>query len=129
MDVVGIDRCLECDVLFAGHERIGVIWIFITYLPQVIAGSILYPIGNALVGRLSPPRMEGTLMATWQLLGQGMDAFFSGKLALLAALPSTGLLPAMTNPIYAKALAIIGGLGLAAALVCWLRRRFISSVV
>ena len=113
-------------IMHAQGHKVGVIWILLSYLPQVLAGSIIYPIGNAVVGSLSPPRMEGSLMATWQLLGQGVGAFLGGKLALLAAMPSTDIAPATTNPIYAKAFAMIGALGLSAALVCWLSRKLIA---
>lgn len=98
-------------IIFAGQSHlVSVSWILIGYLLLSLAELLISPTGLSMVGRLSPPGSEGTLMGVWQLY-VGFSATVSGFLANIAVTPTQGT-PATTSPIFAKALCYIAALAI-----------------
>ena len=88
----------------AGYSNM--IWIVLCYFLLASAELFISPIGQSMVGRLSPEGMEGRLMGAWQLF-TGFAGALSGYLAELAVVPKHSTI-ALTNPIYTQAFAKIG---------------------
>lgn len=81
-------------------------WIFICYAFLSIGELMIGPIGQSMVGKLSPEGMEGRLMGVWQLF-TGFAGALSGLLAQYAVVPKHATTQ-VSNPIYMSAFAKIG---------------------
>lgn len=92
-----------------------IIWIVLGYFFLSASELFIGPIGNSMVGRLSPEGMEGRLMGVWQLF-TGCAGALSGYLAQLAVVPKHMHLTA-TNPIYSAAFLKIGLMAIAVGLI------------
>lgn len=101
-------------------HKISMYWIVVMYALLAAAELLISPIGQAMVGRLSPEGMEGVLMGTWQLF-TGFAGAVSVYLDNLAHLPQEKSL-AVTNPLYSIAFLKIGGItiGLGIVSLCFI---------
>ena len=82
------------------------IWIVLCYVFLAIAELLVSPISMSMIGRLSPPGKEGTLMGIWQVF-IGFSGVLSGYVAKLAVTPEHGI-AVNTNPIYSHVFFEIG---------------------
>jgi len=74
-------------------------WVVISYLMLSGAELMLMPVGNAMVGRIAPQRLEGLFMGTWQSF-QGVSAAIAGVMIGLIILPKPHAPIDISNPIY-----------------------------
>ena len=77
-------------------------WVVLTYAFQATAELLIGPIGNAMVGRLAPPKLEGLMMGYFQL-NIGVSGAISSYLAFGTTNLSGATNPLLTNPIYRDA--------------------------
>jgi POT family proton-dependent oligopeptide transporter len=82
-------------------------WIVLGYLILSCADLMLMPVGNAMVGRLAPQKLEGVFMGTWQSF-HGVSAAISAILVGLVVLPDPSASATIANPIYENAFLGLG---------------------
>ena len=103
-------------ILLAGADGLSnMFFIVFAYFFLSIGELFIGPIGQSMVGRLSPEGMEGRLMGVWQLF-TGFAGVISGFLAQFAIVPKHAGL-ANSNPIYLQAFLKIGGMTLVLAII------------
>lgn len=103
------------------------IWIFLAYFLLSTAELLISPIGQAMVGRLAPEGMEGSLMGAWQVF-IGLAGIISGYLAQLAIVPRH-VTPLESNPVYAQAFAKIGLMAIGLSIIAMLLTPYIKKLV
>lgn len=55
---------------------ISVYWVILHFTLQAIAELLMGPVGYAMIGRISPPQLQGVLMGTWMMVS-GVSASLS----------------------------------------------------
>ncbi|KTD69995.1 proton-dependent oligopeptide transporter (POT family) [Legionella santicrucis] len=55
---------------------INVYWVILHFITQAIAELLIGPVGYAMIGRISPPQLQGVLMGTWMMVS-GVSASLS----------------------------------------------------
>ncbi|MFO9571026.1 oligopeptide:H+ symporter [Legionella pneumophila serogroup 1] len=58
------------------HGYISVYWVMLHFTTQAIAELLIGPVGYAMIGRISPPQLQGVLMGTWMMVS-GVSASLS----------------------------------------------------
>lgn len=68
---------LSAGILSANKQGyINVYWVMIHFITQAIAELLIGPVGYAMIGRISPPQLQGILMGTWMMVS-GVSASLS----------------------------------------------------
>lgn len=114
-------------IAITGGEKMSAWWIVLIYFFLTLGEMLISPIGNAMVGRLSPEGNEGLLMGIWQVF-VGLAASISAYLAKLAIVPQHGV-PATTNPLYAHAFLKIGLFSLVLGLVALAKLKMVKRII
>lgn len=96
------------------------------YLMISGAEVLLSPVGLSAITLLSSPKKVSTMMGIF-FVSLGAGGFLSGKIAILAAVPSAELPIAALKLIYAEAFAKMLGLLIIATLLCWFVQYLIKS--
>lgn len=83
---------LSLGISFANPEGYSsLIWTVLYQITQAIAELLIGPVGYAMIGRLSPPRLQGLLMGTWMMVS-GVSAsiaqYFSNEMVKSESLNS-----------------------------------------
>ncbi|BCZ98035.1 hypothetical protein LEG80045_22910 [Legionella pneumophila] len=55
---------------------VSVYWVMLHFTTQAIAELLIGPVGYAMIGRISPPQLQGVLMGTWMMVS-GVSASLS----------------------------------------------------
>lgn len=55
---------------------VNVYWVILHFVTQAFAELLIGPVGYAMIGRISPPRLQGLLMGTWMMVS-GVSASLS----------------------------------------------------
>lgn len=97
------------------ETKLSMWWIVLVYFFLTAAELLISPIGQAMVGRLSPEGFEGGLMGVWQMFS-GVAAAISGFMAQWAVVPKHTSL-AHSNPVYVTGFFRIGMIALTLAVV------------
>jgi POT family proton-dependent oligopeptide transporter len=114
-------------IALTGGAKMSFWWIVLIYFFLTLGEMLISPIGNAMVGRLSPEGSEGLLMGIWQVF-VGLSASISAYLAKLAIVPQHGL-PAVTNPLYSDAFMKIGLFSLALGLIALCKLGYVRKII
>jgi proton-dependent oligopeptide transporter, POT family len=88
--------------VFGLAHKLSSFWVIFAYIFLTIGELLIGPIGQSMVGRLSPDRLEGVLMGTWQMT-TGAAAAISGYLANWGAIPKAAHTLASQNAVYSHA--------------------------
>jgi len=75
-------------------------WIVLVYFFLTLSELLISPIGQAMVGRLAPEKLEGGLMGVWQMFC-GASGAISGFLGQWVNVPDHASV-SVTNPIYMR---------------------------
>lgn len=68
---------LSSSILSANkHGYVSVYWVMLHFTTQAIAELLIGPVGYAMIGRISPPQLQGVLMGTWMMVS-GVSASLS----------------------------------------------------
>ncbi|HAT1815653.1 oligopeptide:H+ symporter [Legionella pneumophila serogroup 1] len=68
---------LSAGILSANeYGYINVYWVMLHFSTQAIAELLIGPVGYAMIGRISPPQLQGVLMGTWMMVS-GVSASIS----------------------------------------------------
>lgn len=68
---------LSAGILSANKQGyINVYWVMLHFITQAIAELLIGPVGYAMIGRISPPQLQGVLMGTWMMIS-GVSASLS----------------------------------------------------
>ncbi|WP_447531318.1 POT-type proton-dependent oligopeptide transporter, partial [Legionella pneumophila] len=51
-------------------------WVILHFITQGIAELLIGPVGYAMIGKISPPQLQGVLMGTWMMVS-GVSASLS----------------------------------------------------
>ena len=103
------------------------VWIVVAYFFFAVAELFISPIGQAMVGSLSPEGMEGSLMGAWQLF-TGLSGVISGFLAQFAVVPEHAKAIA-SNPTYMTAFAKIGLMTVVLGVISLFLVRYIKRLI
>ncbi len=115
-------------ISLASHDGLtNMLWIVLGYLFLSIGELLVGPIGQSMVGRLSPEGMEGRLMGVWQVF-TGFAGVLSGFLAQFALVPKYSSV-ATSNPIYMLAFAKIAGMTLIMGIISLVLVPFIRGLL
>jgi len=111
---------------FNPHEVNSILWVILAYLPIIISGAILYPIGNSMIGKFTPQRWEGLMMATFQLYTMGTGVLLGAQFADLSVVPKLKSIY-FSNIAFSKAFGLMAFLGLITAILMlillpWMKR-------
>ena len=90
-------------------------WIVLSYFLQTMGELFVGPIGFSMVGELVPARLEGLMMGIWQLatgVAGALSEFMSNY-----STPAKSINPHITNPGYAHAFLIFGGITIVVAII------------
>ncbi|AMV15256.1 TPA: peptide MFS transporter [Legionella pneumophila] len=69
--------CLSSGILSANkHGYVSVYWVMLHFTTQAIAELLIGPVGYAMIGKISPPHLQGVLMGTWMMVS-GVSASLS----------------------------------------------------
>ncbi|HEL9664733.1 TPA: peptide MFS transporter [Legionella pneumophila] len=69
--------CLSSGILSANkHGYVSVYWVMLHFTSQAIAELLIGPVGYAMIGKISPPHLQGVLMGTWMMVS-GVSASLS----------------------------------------------------
>ncbi|VEG89593.1 proton-dependent oligopeptide transporter (POT family) [Legionella spiritensis] len=58
------------------HGYSSVYWMILHFITQGVAELLIGPVGYAMIGRISPPQLQGVLMGTWMMVS-GVSASLS----------------------------------------------------
>lgn len=76
----GILACsflLSSGIIFANDlGYTSIYWIIAHFITQSLAELLIGPVGYAMIGRISPPQLQGILMGTWMMVS-GVSASLS----------------------------------------------------
>jgi POT family proton-dependent oligopeptide transporter len=86
------------------------------------------PVGNAMVGRLAPQKLEGVFMGTWQSF-HGVSAAISAILVGFVVLPYPSASAAIANPIYENAFLGLGMLTIFVGIVALILVPLINKIL
>jgi proton-dependent oligopeptide transporter, POT family len=96
------------------------VWIIVSYVLLSTAELLISPVGNAMVGQLVPPKMEGTIMGFWQGI-IGVAAAIAAFAIGFVHLPTAKETLSVSNHAYESGFGILGfstiGLGVVALLI------------
>jgi len=65
-------------IIEAGTERVGIIWLLMTYLLHTIGELCLSPVGLSAMTKLAPPRIVGQMMGIW-FMGAALGNWLGGR--------------------------------------------------
>ncbi|MCP4180668.1 MAG: peptide MFS transporter [bacterium] len=103
-------------------------WIILAYFPIIVSGAILYPIGNAMIGKYTPTKWEGPMMATFQLYTMGTGVLLGSKFADLTAFSSKTSLSA-SNLIFSRGFGWMALLGLVTGIIMLIILRWMKKMI
>lgn len=110
------------------HNQLGyisMVWIILSYLLQSSGELLIGPVGNAMVGTLVPPHLEGVMMGFFQLF-MGVAGAVSNIMAQSTKTVAF-VAPLKTNPVFIHSFTLFGGAAIGvAALVMVLSPWFTS---
>ena len=78
---------------------ISIAWVIISSIMFSAAELFISPVGIAMVGTLTPPKYEGSMMGIW-LLSNGFGSTLAGVFVSLIMLPTQTTSPLLTNDLY-----------------------------
>jgi POT family proton-dependent oligopeptide transporter len=64
--------------LEAGTEKVGIIWLLMTYFIHTVGELCLSPVGLSAMTKLAPERIVGQMMGIW-FLGASLGNFIGGR--------------------------------------------------
>lgn len=95
---------------------IGIEWIIVSYILLSAAELLISPIGIAMVGMLTSPQDEGSMMGVW-LFSSGLGSTVEILLTHITALPDQSTNPLITDNFYSFRFCEFGLIGLFLAVV------------
>ena len=115
-------------ILLTGFgTRVNFTWIIFAYFFMSTAELLISPIGQAMVGRLSPEGHEGLFMGIWQMFS-GVSASISGFMSYWAVIPKHTSL-AKSGPIYVSAFGKIALVTASLAVLSFILMPFIKKAL
>lgn len=106
---------------------ISMIWVVLSYLLQSSGELFIGPIGNAMVGSLVPPHLEGVMMGFFQLF-MGVAGAVSSIMAQSAQTVEY-IAPLKTNPVFIHSFTLFGGTAVGVAAFVMLLSVWFSKLV
>ncbi|CZG36588.1 Dipeptide and tripeptide permease A [Legionella pneumophila] len=102
-------------------------WVILHFITQGIAELLIGPVGYAMIGRISPPQLQGVLMGTWMMVS-GVSASLSHYFSnAMTKAESTN--PLLSNNDYLHVFNQLGMWALLGAVFLYLIARRIKPVI
>lgn len=105
----------------------GIHWVMLHFATQAIAELLIGPVGYAMIGRISPPQLQGILMGTWMMVSgvsASLSHYFSNAMA-----KSNTIDPLLSNHNYMHVFNQLGMWALLGAVFLYLIARKIKPVI
>jgi POT family proton-dependent oligopeptide transporter len=119
---------LSCAVIFSNNQGYcSLIWVVLYVIAQSIAELLIGPVGYAMIGRISPTKLQGILMGTWLMVSgtsASLSHFFSN-----AMIKTDAINPLLTNADYLCVFNQLCLWPLVGAIFLYLLRRIIMNVL
>ncbi|HHT9843878.1 TPA: peptide MFS transporter [Legionella pneumophila] len=109
------------------HGYISIYWVMCHFTAQALAELLIGPVGYAMIGRISPPQLQGVLMGTWMMVSgvaASLSHYFSNA---MTRTESTN--PLLSNSDYLHVFNQLGLWALLGAFFLYLIARKIKSVI
>jgi proton-dependent oligopeptide transporter, POT family len=110
------------------NQLINIGWVVVSYILLSSAEVMLMPVGNAMVGRLAPKKLEGLFMGTWQSF-HGVSAAIAGVMIALVVLPKAHAPIEISNPVYEHSFFGIGIATVSAGVIALLLVPLINKIL
>jgi POT family proton-dependent oligopeptide transporter len=112
---------LKLSTLFAnGNYQISVAWLTFSIALFSLGELLISALGVAMVARIAPRHMYGFMMGSWFLIAQSVGSTLGGKVAILAAIPTTLHDPAIILNTYGNVFLEIGIGGLIITIIAFI---------
>ncbi len=109
------------------HGYSSIYWVILYFITQAIAELLIGPVGYAMIGKISPPQLQGVLMGTWMMVS-GVSASLSHYFSnAMTKAESTN--PLLSNGDYLHVFNQLGMWALLGAVFLYLIARKIKPVI
>lgn len=104
-----------------------IFWIILHFTTQAIAELLIGPVGYAMIGRISPPQLQGVLMGTWMMVS-GVSASLSHYFSN-AMVKAESVDPLISNANYLHVFNQLGTWALIGAIFLYVIARKIKPII
>jgi len=102
-------------------------WMMLHFITQGVAELLIGPVGYAMIGKISPPQLQGVLMGTWMMVSgvsASLSHYFSNSMTKTEAIN-----PLLSNGDYMHVFNQLGMWALLGAIFLYLIARKIKPVI
>ncbi|KTD63240.1 proton-dependent oligopeptide transporter (POT family) [Legionella santicrucis] len=119
---------LSSGIIFANDlGYTSIYWIIGHFITQSLAELLIGPVGYAMIGRISPPKLQGILMGTWMMVS-GVSASLSHYFSN-AMMKSQATNPLVTNGDYSHVFNQLGSWALVGVVFLYLISKKINPII
>ncbi|WP_115704613.1 peptide MFS transporter [Legionella sainthelensi] len=119
---------LSSGIIFANDlGYTSIYWIIGHFITQSLAELLIGPVGYAMIGRISPPKLQGILMGTWMMVS-GVSASLSHYFSN-AMMKSQATNPLVTNGDYLHVFNQLGSWALVGGVFLYLISKKINPII
>ncbi|VEB35480.1 putative Alkaline phosphatase [Legionella sainthelensi] len=119
---------LSSGIIFANDlGYTSIYWVVGHFITQSLAELLIGPVGYAMIGRISPPQLQGILMGTWMMVS-GVSASLSHYFSN-AMVKSQAINPLVTNVDYLYVFNQLGGWALIGGIFLYVISRKINPII